>query len=32
MDDILLKADELGIHLEIIAGQPVWETAPVWKH
>ena len=32
MDDILLKADDLGIRLEVIGGLPVWEASPVLKH
>ncbi len=32
MDRRLLQADELGIRLEIVAGLPIWEPHPVWKH
>jgi Uma2 family endonuclease len=28
----LLRADELGIRLEIVGGLPIWEPSPVWKH
>jgi Uma2 family endonuclease len=27
-----LKAEELGIRLEIVRGLPIWEAQPVWKH
>lgn len=27
-----LTAEELGIKLEIVAGLPIWETQPVYKH
>ncbi len=27
-----LRAEELGIRLEIVAGLPIWEAHPVWKH
>ncbi len=32
MDWRLLRADELGIRLEIVGGLPIWEPSPVWKH
>ncbi len=32
MDSTFLRADELGIRLEIVAGLPIWEPAPVYKH
>ncbi len=32
MDWRLLRADELGIRLEIVAGLPIWEPQPVLKH
>ena len=32
MDPKLLRADELGIRLEIVGGLPIWEPHPVWKH
>ncbi len=32
MDATLLRADELGIRLEIVAGLPIWEPSPVYKH
>lgn len=32
MDSTFLRADELGIRLEIVAGLPIWEPAPVPKH
>lgn len=32
MDERLLRADELGIRLEIVGGLPLWEPSPVYKH
>ena len=32
MDDRFLRADELGIRLEIVGGLPIWEPYPVYKH
>ena len=32
LDERFLRADEIGIRLEIMAGLPVWEFHPVWKH
>ena len=32
MDSRLLRADELGIKLEIVNGLPVWEASPVIRH
>lgn len=32
MDEKLLRADELGIRLEIAGGLPIWEAHPVYKH
>lgn len=32
MLDTLLRADELGVRLEIVAGLPIWEAQPIWKH
>ncbi len=32
MDSQLLRADELGIRLEFVAGLPIWEASPVIKH
>lgn len=32
MDKKFLRADELGIRLEIVGGLPIWEPHPVWKH
>jgi hypothetical protein len=32
MDSRFLRADELGIRLEILGGLPIWEPYPVWKH
>lgn len=32
MDSHLLKADELGIRLEIVSGLPIWEASPVLRH
>jgi Uma2 family endonuclease len=32
MEPKFLRAEELGIRLEMIAGLPIWEPHPVWKH
>lgn len=32
IDPKFLKAEELGIRLEIVRGLPIWEAHPVWKH
>jgi hypothetical protein len=32
MDQRLLRANELGIRLEIVGGLPLWEPQPVWRH
>ncbi len=32
MMDKFLRADELGIRLEIVGGLPIWEAHPVVKH
>ncbi len=32
MDSQLLRAEELGIKLEIVNGLPVWEASPVIRH
>ncbi|HWQ35628.1 MAG TPA: Uma2 family endonuclease [Blastocatellia bacterium] len=32
MDSRLLKADELGVRLEIVGGLPIWEAHPLYKH
>lgn len=32
MNSQLLKADELGIRLEFVAGLPIWEASPVLRH
>ncbi|MCA1626630.1 MAG: Uma2 family endonuclease, partial [Acidobacteria bacterium] len=32
MDSKFLRADELGIRLEIVGGLPIWEPSPVYKH
>lgn len=32
MDPRFIRAEELGIRLEIVAGLPIWEPHPVWKH
>ncbi len=32
MDSKFLRADELGIRLEIVGGLPIWESSPVIKH
>lgn len=28
----LLRAEQLGVRLEIVAGLPIWEASPVYKH
>jgi Uma2 family endonuclease len=32
MDSKLLRAEELGVRLEIVQGLPIWESYPVYKH
>lgn len=32
MDPKFIRAEELGIRLEMVAGLPIWEPHPVWKH
>ncbi|MDQ3634433.1 MAG: Uma2 family endonuclease [Acidobacteriota bacterium] len=32
MDSQFLRAEELGIRLEIVGGLPIWEASPVYKH
>jgi Uma2 family endonuclease len=32
MDGKFLRANELGIRLEIVGGLPIWEPQPVYKH
>lgn len=32
MDPKFLRAEELGIRLEMVGGLPIWEPYPVWKH
>jgi Uma2 family endonuclease len=32
IDPKFLKAEELGIRLEVVAGLSIWEAHPVWKH
>jgi hypothetical protein len=32
MDPTFLRADELGVRLEMVAGLPIWEPSPVYKH
>jgi Uma2 family endonuclease len=32
MDPNFLRADELGVRLEIVGGLPIWEAHPVYKH
>lgn len=32
MDSRLLRASELGIRLEFVAGLPIWEASPVMRH
>ena len=32
MDPTFLRAEELGIRLEMVAGLPIWEPHPIYKH
>lgn len=32
MNQTFLRADELGIRLEIVGGLPIWESSPLIKH
>jgi Uma2 family endonuclease len=32
IDPRFLRAEELGIRLEVVAGLPIWEAHPVWRH
>lgn len=32
MDEKLLRADQLGVRLEIVGGLAIWEAHPVYKH
>lgn len=32
MNPKFLRADELGIRLEIVSGLPIWESYPIYKH
>lgn len=32
MDSRFLRADDLGIRLEIVAGLPIWEPHPLYRH
>lgn len=32
MDAKFIRAEELGIRLEMVSGLPIWEPHPVWKH
>lgn len=32
MDSKFLKAEELGIRLEIVGNLPIWEASPAYKH
>ena len=32
LDPKFLKAEELGIRLEVVSGLAIWEAHPVWKH
>ncbi len=32
MDSKFLRAEELGVRLEIVQGLPIWEPYPVYKH
>lgn len=32
IDPKFIRAEELGIRLEIVAGLPIWEAAPAYRH
>lgn len=32
LDPMLLRAEQLGVRLEIVGGLPIWEAYPVYKH
>ena len=32
IDPKFVRAEELGIRLEVVAGLPIWEAAPVYRH
>ena len=32
LDPKFIRAEELGIRLEMVGGLPIWEPHPVWKH
>lgn len=32
LDPKFLRAEELGIRLEVVSGLPIWEAHPVWRH
>lgn len=32
IDPTILRAEELGIRLEVVSGLPIWEAHPVWRH
>jgi hypothetical protein len=32
MDPKFLRADELGVRLEMVAGLPIWEAYPLYRH
>jgi Uma2 family endonuclease len=32
IDPVFLRAEELGIRLEVVGGLPIWEAHPVWRH
>ncbi len=32
IEQLILEADRIGVRLEIIAGLPVWEASPVYRH
>jgi Uma2 family endonuclease len=32
IDPKFVRAEELGIRLEVVRGLPIWEAAPVWRH
>jgi Uma2 family endonuclease len=32
IDPKFVRAEELGIRLEVVRGLPIWEAAPTWRH
>lgn len=32
IDPKFVRAEELGIRLEVVGGLPIWEAAPAWRH